>query len=234
MIWIDIISLVCILILSLIGVWRGLLKSVFRLLAWVGAIVGAYFAQDLIGDTISSIFDISGFTVKLVCICIGFLVPFLLLSLLGLLMHRFVSGTAVSKVNRILGGLLGAFKGCLICFVFLSILHILPVSGVLKDARDNAVSYSAYKFTLEALGYSSDEIDLAKVAEEKASELTKEITDKAVEKAKDAAAQTAEGVKDAAVDATKNTVKKAKKKIKKKIDEDEIEYDNEEDIPLDE
>lgn len=234
MIWIDVISIVCIVILTLIGVWRGLLKSVFRLLAWAGAVVGAYFAQDLIGDMVASIFDISGFTVKLVCICIGFLVPFLVLSLLGLLMHRFVSGTAVSKVNRALGGVLGAFKGCLVCFVFLSILHILPVSGVLKEARDNSGSYKTYKFTLESMGYSSEEIDLAKVAEEKASELSKEIADKAVEKAKDAAAQTAEQAKDAAVDATKDAVKKTKKKIKKKIDDDDIEYDNEEDIPPEE
>lgn len=247
MIWIDIVCIAVILILALLGIWRGLLKSIFRLLAWIGALVGAYFSQDLIGETIASLFDINGFMVKLVCICIGFLVPFLILSLVGIALHKFVSSTSISKANRILGGILGALKGCLICFVFLSILHILPVSGVLREARNNSVSYSAYKFSLETMGFSSEEIDLVKVAEEKASKLTKEITDKAVEKATESASQAAKDATDAAAEAAqkaaedakqaaKETAKKAKKKYKRIVDEegDEIEYESNADIPIDE
>ena len=113
--------------------------------------------------------------------------------------------------------------------MFLSILHILPVSGGLKETRNDAIAYNFYKFNLEVLGFSSDEVDLVGFAEKKASEFSKEITDKAVEKvketttqaaeqAKDAAVQAAEDVKDAAVNAAKETTDKAVSTVKEKVE----------------
>lgn len=227
--WIDIVCLICILVLTLIGIWRGFLKDVFRLVAWAAALAGAYFAQDLLADTIATNLAISGFTVKLVSICIGFLVPFILLFMIGHFVQKSIANTSAGKLNRILGGILGACKAWVICFMFLSILHILPVSGGLKDTRNDAIAYNFYKFNLEVLGFSSDEVDLVGFAEKKASEFSKEITDKAVEKvketttqaaeqAKDAAVQAAEDVKDAAVNAAKETTDKAVSTVKEKVE----------------
>lgn len=246
MIWIDIVCLVFILLFTLIGVWRGFLRSVFRLGAWACAIVGAYISQDFLSDTIARNLEISGFTVKLVCICVGFLVPFLVVSLIGIFANKAISGTAVSKVNRAFGGVFGAIKAYAICFVLLTILHILPVSGGLKDARNNSASYSVYKANIELLGFSSEEVDLIGVAEKKASELSKELTDKAMEKAKEGAAQAAEEVKNKAEEGAKKAVEEAKASAQEKIkkhrkkkhvadeDGDEIEYSSEKDIPIDE
>ncbi|MBR4784318.1 MAG: CvpA family protein [Fibrobacter sp.] len=227
--WIDIVCLICILVLTLIGIWRGFLKDVFRLVAWAAALAGAYFAQDLLADTIATNLAISGFTVKLVSICIGFLVPFILLFMIGHFVQKSIANTSAGKLNRILGGILGACKAWVICFIFLSILHILPVSGDLKETRNDAIAYNFYKFNLELLGFSSDEVDLVGFAEKKASEFSKEITDKAVEKvketttqaaeqAKDAAVQAAEDVKDAAVNAAKETTDKAVSTVKEKVE----------------
>ena len=247
MTWIDIVCLVCIVLFALLGLWKGLLKSIFRLCAWAAGIFGAYISQNLLADTIATNLELSGFTVKLVCICIGFLVPFLAFIFIGRIANKAVSGTAVSKVNRSLGALLGAIKGYIICFVFLSILHILPVTGGLKDVRNGSASDSVYKFNLEAMGFSSEEIDLVGVAEKKATEFSKELTDKAVEKAKESATQAAEAVKDsiaeaataaaaAAADSAKSKAKKVKKKAKRVVDEegDDIEYNSELEIPIDE
>ena len=227
--WIDIVCLICILVLTLIGIWRGFLKDVFRLVAWAAALAGAYFAQDLLADTIATNLAIIGFTVKLVSICIGFLVPFVLLFMIGHFVQKSIANTSAGKLNRILGGILGACKAWVICFMFLSILHILPVSGGLKETRNDAIAYNFYKFNLEVLGFSSDEVDLVGFAEKKASEFSKEITDKAVEKvketttqaaeqAKDAAVQAAEDVKDAAVNAAKETTDKAVSTVKEKVE----------------
>lgn len=258
MTWIDIVCLVCIVLFTLLGLWKGMLKSIFRLCAWAGGIFGAYVAQGLLANTIATNLELSPFSVRLVCICIGFLVPFLAFLFMGRLANKAVSGTAISKLNRGLGAFLGAIKAYVVCFVFLSILHILPVTGSFKDSRDNSGSYSLYKWNLEVMGFSSEEVDLVGMAEKKATELSKEITDKAVEKAKEEATQAAEAVKDsfaqaaeaikdsidkaakAAADsataATKKALKKARKKAKRVVDEegDEIEYENERDIPIDE
>lgn len=247
MTWIDIVCLVLIVIFTLLGLWKGLLKSIFRLCAWAGGIFGAYVSYGLLADTIATNLELSPFTVRLVCICIGFLVPFLLFLFIGHVANKAVSGSAVSKLNRGLGALLGAMKAYIICFVFLSILHILPVTGSLKDSRDSSASYSVYKWNIEVMGFSSDEVDLVGIAEKKATELSKELTDKAVEKAKEEATQAAEAVKDSIVDAAKaaadsikeaseKVAKKARKKAKRVIDEegDNIEYEHERDIPIDE
>ncbi len=212
--WINIVCIVCILILTLIGVWRGFLKDLFRLIAWAAALAGAYFANDLLAETISSNLEISGFTVTLVCICLGFLIPFISLFMIGHFVQKAVADTPVGKVNRIFGGILGACKGWVVCFIFLTILHILPVTGGLRETRNDAFIYSFYKFNLELLGFSSEEPDLIGIAEKKATELSKEITDKAVEKVKETTSQAAEQAKEAAV----KTATDAKDSLVKKVD----------------
>lgn len=187
MVWIDVVCLICIIIFAAIGVWKGLLKSIFHLCAWIFAILGAYFAQDLLSGVIARNFEAGRFAITLICICIGFLVPFLAFSFIGHIVHKAVSNSSISKVNRILGALLGVIKASVICFVFLSILHILPITGTLKENRNSSFSYSAYRFSLEAMGFSSEEVDLAGIAEKKANELSQEIADKATETVKEKA-----------------------------------------------
>lgn len=216
--WIDIVCLVCVLILTVIGVWRGFLKGLFRVLAWAAAIAGAYFSYDLLGNTIASNLQVGGFAVRIICICLGFLIPFLALFIIGHFFEKSISDTPLGKANRILGGILGLCKGWLICFVFLTILHILPVSGDLRNSRNDANAYSLYKMNIELFGFSSEEVDLVGMAEERASKLSKEITDKAVEKVKETSAQAAEQAKDAAVKAATEAKDSLVKKVETKTD----------------
>lgn len=223
---IDIICLVIILFLMLLGLWQGFFRGIFRLAAWAGGIVGAYFACDLLSDFISSTLQASAFSTKLVCMCIGFLVPFLLFLFIGRLLNHLTEGTTVGRVDRILGGIFGVIKALLICFVLLTILHLFPFGGIIPETRDTAFAYDAYKGTLELMGYSSQPVNLLEVAEQKASEITKSITDKAAEKTNevvsdvaDKAAEKAtevvkESVKDA-VDSLKNAAKEAAKEVAK-------------------
>ena len=202
--WIDIACAACLLIFGVIGLWRGLLGSVFRLCGWVAAILGAYFSQDLFSSFVIQNFVFSEFTARLICISVGFLIPFLLFSLIGHIVGDSIKNTIVGKTNRILGLAFGLLKASLICFVLLFILHLLPVQGNLKDMRDNAVAYSIYKSTLESFGYSSDEVNLRKMAKEKASELTKTITDKA----KGSTEETADSLKNAATETANEVANK--------------------------
>ena len=217
--WIDIACAACLLVFSVIGLWRGLLSSVFKLCGWVAAILGAYFAQDLFGDFFVRNFAFGDFAARLICTSIGFLVPFLLFSFIGHVVGDSIKNTIVGKTNRILGMVFGIIKATVVCFVLLTILHLLPVEGKLKSLRNEAVAYGLYKSSLEAMGYSSDEVNLRKMAKEKASELTKTITDKAKGSTEQAAvknaadslsnkvSETAEKAKDAAIAAKDAAIK---------------------------
>ena len=107
----------------------------------------------------------------------------------------------------------GIIKATVVCFVLLTILHLLPVEGKLKSLRNEAVAYGLYKSSLEAMGYSSDEVNLRKMAKEKASELTKTITDKAKGSTEQAADSAKAAVKNAA-DSLSNKVSETAEKAK--------------------
>ena len=222
MVWIDIVCCVIIVLLALLGLWRGFLKSIFKLCAWIAALLGAYFATGFIGDFIASNLEINGLTVKIICICIGFLVPFLLFSFIGHILNNAVKDSAISGVNRILGAVFGVAKALIICFLFLSVIHLIPASGDLKQARNDAISYSAYKWSLEVMGFSSEEIDIIDMAEKKATEMadsaveaSKEAVEKEAAKAVDNAKQAA---KDAAIKAVEGTTDVAKDAVEKTSD----------------
>jgi membrane protein required for colicin V production len=222
MVWIDIVCCVIIVLLALLGLWRGFLKSIFKLCAWIAALLGAYFATGFIGDFIASNLEINGLTVKIICICIGFLVPFLLFSFIGHILNNAVKDSAISGVNRLLGAVFGVAKALIICFLFLSVIHLIPASGDLKQARNDAISYSAYKWSLEVMGFSSEEIDIIDMAEKKATEMadsaveaSKEAVEKEAAKAVDNAKQAA---KDAAIKAVEGTTETTKDAVEKTSD----------------
>ena len=219
MVWIDIVCCVIIALFALLGLWHGLLKSIFKLIAWVAGLLGAYFATDVIGNFIATNLEIDGLTVKIICVCVGFLVPFLLFSFIGHFLHNIVKDSAISGVNRLLGAGLGVVKALILCFLFLTIIHLIPASGDLKEARNNALSYSAYRWSLETMGISSEEVDIIDMAEKKATEMA----DSAVEAAKETAEKEAEkavenakkAAKDAAVKAVEGSTKAMDKAAEK-------------------
>ncbi len=211
---IDIVCLAFITLMILIGVWHGLFRGIFRLLAWAAAIAGAYFANKLFAVSVADSLSCSGFSASLICLCVGFLIPFLALLFAGHVGNKFISDTIVSKVDRILGAIFGAIKAVMIIFVVLTVMHVLPFGGVIKETRDTAVAYSLYKGTLETLGYSSDPIDLVDVAEKKATEITKTMTDKAAEKASEVAKEAADKATEAAKEAVSKAADEAKEAAK--------------------
>ena len=215
---IDIICLVIIVFFTLLGLWHGFLRGIFRLLAWAAAIAGAYFANDLLAETISETLQTSSFSTTLVCICIGFLIPFLTLLFVSHMVNRAISGTVAGKADRILGAVFGIIKAILICFVLLTIMHILPFGGVVEETRDDAASYAAYKGCLETLGYPTEPLDLVGVAERKATEFTKNMANKASEKASEAVEEASEKAAEVAKDVVKDAVDEAVSKASEKAD----------------
>ena len=207
--WIDIASLVIILSFALVGLYRGFLRSVFRVVAWLVGIAGAYFSHLFLSDFVIENFDVSTIAVKPICLIIGFVVPFTLAQLAGHFLHTAVSHTIISKPNRLFGACFGALKGAIVCFILLTIIHFLPLKdGDFNDMRNEAVAYDTYKSSLEFMGYPTERKEIIKKAETKAEAITTGIADKVSEKAKDGAEEIADKAKDAAIDAAGKAIDK--------------------------
>jgi membrane protein required for colicin V production len=206
---IDIVCSVIILFFTLLGIWHGFLRGIFRLIAWAAAIAGAYFANDTLSASISSALQTSSFSTTLICICIGFIIPFLGFLFISHMVNKAITGTVAGKADRILGAIFGVVKAILICFVLLTVLHILPFGGVVEETRNDSVAYAAYKGSLESMGYSSEPVDLVGVAERKASEFTKNMANKATEKATEAANEAANKAREKAAEIATEAPEKA-------------------------
>ena len=203
--WIDIASLVIILSFALVGLYRGFLRSVFRVVAWLVGIAGAYFSHLFLSDFVIENFDMSSLAVKPICLIIGFVVPFTLAQLAGHFLHTAVSHTIISKPNRLFGACFGALKGAIVCFILLTIIHFLPLKdGDFNDMRNEAVDYDTYKSSLEFMGYPTERKEIIKKAEKKAEAFADKVSDKAM----DGAEAIADKAKDAAVDAAGKTIDK--------------------------
>ncbi len=149
--WIDIFCGSVLLILSALGLYFGLAKTIVHLAAWIGGALGVIYAPDFLGQILSNNFDFSETTRVILTRVLGFLLPFLVLRILGHFINKFIK-RHLSFPNAIAGGFLGLVKGLIPCLVLLSTLYLLPLSGNLENQRDNSLAYSLYTKILRDSG----------------------------------------------------------------------------------
>lgn len=182
--WIDIFCLCVFGLFLFLGVWSGLLKSLFRLAAWAAGALGAYFAKDIAGGFLRANFQLDDISLSILCVIAGFLIPFLIISLIGHFMDKAMKNSSLSGMNRLGGGVFGLFKALILCALALSILHVLPLRGELKTTRNASAFYSAYRSGLNVCGLDIPDGDT----------LEKQITDKVTTGVKSATAKASDTV----------------------------------------
>jgi len=143
--FIDIIVFTLIVVLLVLGIIRGFIVSLLWA-SWVIGILSAWLFSGIFEIILTS--NIEGLS-PIAARCLGaffaFLIPFLLVRIATKVVDFFVKKSApLTFVNRVLGGIFGVLKGIAISAIILTIVHLLPVQGSLKEARDNSITYSLY------------------------------------------------------------------------------------------
>lgn len=117
MTWVDIVLIIVLTILALHGLLAGIIRSVFDI---VGILIGYVLAVSF-----SGVIGMPRF--------LAFLLIFVLIvvavHILGRIISKTIRTTPLGTIDRVLGGLLGFFKGLIICFVFLLVLLLLQKSN---------------------------------------------------------------------------------------------------------
>jgi membrane protein required for colicin V production len=106
-----------------LGVWRGMIKTVFGLAAWILGIIGA----PLLGMAIGRQFGITGMPMWVLYI-VAFLVVFLLVRLVGVLFLKGARSVGLAGVDRMLGAALGVARAGLVVLVAAVIAHRMGFS----------------------------------------------------------------------------------------------------------
>jgi membrane protein required for colicin V production len=117
MVWLDIVLIIVLTILALHGLLIGIIRSVFDI---IGILIGYVLAVSFSGSV--GIPRFLAFLLIFVFIVVA-------VHILGRIISKAIRTTPLGTIDRVLGGLLGLFKGIVVCFVFLLVLLLLQKSN---------------------------------------------------------------------------------------------------------
>ena len=134
----DIAVAVVITLSALIGVWRGVIREVFALAAWVAAIICMF----VFGEQLAQGLPFARDTLWLRMLAgyaLVFLGVFVTLSVVGFLFSKLVNVIGLSFVDRALGMVFGVLRGALIAVVLVFIAGATNLPGM-NWWRDSATA----------------------------------------------------------------------------------------------
>ncbi|MDR1759586.1 MAG: CvpA family protein [Fibrobacter sp.] len=143
--YIDLFFLFILMLFVGFGFWAGFVKSLFKLAAWIGGVAGAYFGDVLFGNFLQLNVAADPLIIKILCYVLGFIIPFIILNLIGYFLTRFLKATPLSGANRLFGAAFGALKALIFCGFLAAIICLLPLRESLKTERDTSVGISLYR-----------------------------------------------------------------------------------------
>ena len=118
MIWVDIVILAIVGLSCFFGLWRGLVREVLSIIAWVAAISIARVYSDNLAPNFAGLIESQSirYIVAFALLCVGTL-------MLGGLLNHFISKlitfTGMRMTDRLLGSLFGVARGVLIVMIIL-------------------------------------------------------------------------------------------------------------------
>jgi len=146
----DLFVLGFLLLFAGLGAWKGLVKTLFQMAAWVAGAIGAWASGIFVTPfLIANIANLPAFGLTAFSGFLGFLICFITVRLIGLILHRWISNSPLSSANRIGGALIGMLKAGILCFLLLYLLFLLPVRGQLSTLRDSSQVYHAWVWLYE-------------------------------------------------------------------------------------
>ena len=131
----DIAVLIVVLLSALLGLWRGVIREVFALGAWIAAIVCMF----LFGEKLALMLPFAADTPWLRSLsgyALVFVGVFVTMSIAGFLFSKMINAIGLSFIDRALGMMFGIIRGALIAvlLVFVAGATTLPQMSWWRDS----------------------------------------------------------------------------------------------------
>lgn len=135
MTWLDYAALTILVVSVLWGVWRGLVREVVSIAAWVLAFLGANLFAGPLGDALPKALPTPEIRV-LVAFVVVFIAILAVCALVSKLLSKLVHVAGLGELDRTLGGLFGAARALLILLAFALVagLTALPRQPVWRNS----------------------------------------------------------------------------------------------------
>ena len=111
------------LLSTALGLWRGMIRTIFGLAAWILGLLGA----PLIGILIGERFAISSVPAWVLYV-LAFVLTFVIVRVLGALFLKGIRSVGLAGIDRILGGALGMARAGLVILIAAVVAHRLGFS----------------------------------------------------------------------------------------------------------
>jgi membrane protein required for colicin V production len=124
----DLVAGALALILCFMGIRRGLIEEIFRLLAVVASFFVAFFLYRQ-SMSIVGFLPLAFGTRAVISFIVLYLSSLIAILLLGKLVKKLLHLTPLGLVDRLAGGILGALKAALICWITVMLFSFVPKAG---------------------------------------------------------------------------------------------------------
>lgn len=131
----DIAVIVVVLLSAMIGLWRGVIREVFALAAWIAAVVCMFVFGDKLAQMLPFAQD-TPWLRSMAGYALVFIGVFVVLSVVGFLFSKVVNAIGLSFLDRALGMMFGLIRGALIAvlLVFIAGATTLPQMSWWRDS----------------------------------------------------------------------------------------------------
>jgi len=169
----DIIFAVFLAIFVFIGILRGFFREVLGLVGVIGGIILGFVGFEPFASLLNRYLPgIPSFVWPFLCFILIFIAVYLGCRLLAHILSRISEKIYLGWLNRLLGGLVGGFKGALFISVVLLLIGFLPVQGALIHVKNQSKLYGPLQNLLSdiydiAIHFSSSSNDFEKILKEK-------------------------------------------------------------------
>lgn len=135
MTWLDYAALAILVASVLWGIWRGLVREVISIGAWVLAFLGANLFAGPLGDALPTVLPTPEIRMA-VAFVVVFIAILAVCALLSRLLSKLVHGAGLGELDRSLGGVFGVARALLILLAFALVagLTALPRQPVWRNS----------------------------------------------------------------------------------------------------
>jgi membrane protein required for colicin V production len=131
----DYVMLAIVVLSAALGIWRGVIREVFALGAWILAIICMF----LFGQIVANALPLAGqaaWLKSLVGYALVFVGVFIVTSIIGYLFSKLINAVGLSFIDRALGAMFGVVRGVLIAVLLVLVggATNLPQSDWWKDS----------------------------------------------------------------------------------------------------
>lgn len=143
----DLFVLGAFLVFMGLGAWKGMIRTLFQTASWVAGAAGAWIGGGYIAHFLqANIKNVPSFGLTAFSGFIGFIVCFVIVRLMGSLIHRLVNKSVLGSLNRWGGVALGAVKAAILSILAFLLLGILPLQGQMLQMRETSLSYQLWSW----------------------------------------------------------------------------------------